>query len=1110
MLKGHSLVYILVSILPAVACAEYQEALGTSGTLVMEAENFHTVTTAGAHTWTPLCNASIPAGALGDGAVQALPADGSGFKTLPYETNNPHLDYDVNFVGGNYEIWARGTAAASNQNSAHAGIDGTVVGSSGIGFPVGSYGWAKLPGGPYPVTAGSHIVNLFIREAGVIVDKIVFTTDGGFDGSIVPADTPNTGSAFLAAPPVFSPDAVTDPNEGFQAAGTVTDMTSCTSGATVYYTTDGVTTPTPASTNESVTPFTVPASPPVSTTVMAIASVSPASTHTDSTVVTAIFTADNAPVITSTPTLSATEDSPYSYGGITVTDADGDTTTITNPAAPGFLTFVDNGNNTATLSGTPTDSAVGTRTVTIIATDGSGATDTQTYTLTTANVPDNPVVTTPIGPQTSTQGSAFNLDVSANFNDDDPPSVDTQTFSTASLPAGTGLSLSTAGIFSGTPTQADVDASPISITVTISDSTTPTPLTASDTFNLTVTNINDDPLVATPITDQSYTQGTAIPALDVSGNFTDPDGDTMTFGATGLPASTGFAFSGAGVLTGTPTQADVDASPISVTVTANDGNTGTGSDTFSITATNINDTPQLDTAAGPQAATQGIPFGPLNLSGNFSDPDGDTLGYTISGLPAGSGLVISPTGTVSGTPTNADAQASVINATVTASDGILSAFDIIAFTITNVNDAPVHGSTANQSGAQGALFGPVDLSTGFSDPDGDALSFTSSGFPTGTGLSVNAAGSLSGTPTNADAQASPYTVTVTASDTSMASASGTFTMTVSDTNAPPVLVTPIGPQTATEGTGFGPLDVSTGFTDPDGDQLTFTISGLPNDTGLVMSSSGLLEGTPTVEDFTNQPVNVTVTATDTSGTSTSDTFLLSIAGLDSDSDGIIDIQEIANGMDPFSADSDSDGISDSVEVGPDPANPLDSDMDGIFDAAESGNLANDAQIADSLVLGDGSTVDIDVTSTGQTLSGVSASSSAGAPTGLRLPFGTIAYNVSSPVGGSVPVTMRFSSNLPSRMRLYKVDNNSYRALDSNLWKRVDDRTLVITLTDGDSETDLDGIANGVIVDPIAPASIGSGGCTLSVEPKNTTRDPLLLILCLLAGGRLFRRRGTIL
>jgi len=67
---------------------------------------------------------------------------------------------------------------------------------------------------------------------------------------------------------------------------------------------------------------------------------------------------NDLPTFTSTPVTAATQDLPYAYS-IAVTDPDaGDTLAITAPTLPVWLTFADNGNGTAMLTGTPTNSNV--------------------------------------------------------------------------------------------------------------------------------------------------------------------------------------------------------------------------------------------------------------------------------------------------------------------------------------------------------------------------------------------------------------------------------------------------------------------------------------------------------------------------------------------------------------------------------------------------------------------------------------------------------------------------------------------------------------------------------------------------------------------------------
>ena len=227
---------------------------------------------------------------------------------------------------------------------------------------------------------------------------------------------------------------------------------------------------------------------------------------------------------------------------------------------------------------------------------------------------------------------------------------------------------------------------------------------------------------------------------------------------------------------------------------------------------------------------------------------------------------------------------------------------------------------------------------------------------------------------------------------------------------------------------------------------------------------------------------------------------------DSNGDGLSDADAIALGLDPNDSDgdTDNDGISDVLEVGSDVNNPPDADIDGVIDALEPGTDAADAMVASGLPLAGGGTIKI-TTAAGEMLSGVSATAAVGAPAGINFPFGMVSYMTTAPAGGTVSVQMEFSSDLPTNLAMYKVDNaGTYRELAASLWTRVNARRVDLALTDGDPLTDLDGIANASIEDPVAPAEIvplassgggGGGGCVLN---SDTQDDPILMLLMLAA------------
>jgi hypothetical protein len=176
----------------------------------------------------------------------------------------------------------------------------------------------------------------------------------------------------------------------------------------------------------------------------------------------------------------------------------------------------------------------------------------------------------------------------------------------------------------------------------------------------------------------------------------------------------------------------------------------------------------------------------VDLAISASDANGDTLSYSATALPAGLGINGS-TGHITGAPTTAN----TYNVTVTVSDGSLSANASFTWTIIppEVNGAPNLVNPGNQSSATGT---PVSLALSASDPNGDTLSYSATGLP--TGLSVNpATGAITGTPTVTKV----YNVIAMVSDGSL-NDSEPFTWTITGPNLAPVITNP-GNQTGTVG-----------------------------------------------------------------------------------------------------------------------------------------------------------------------------------------------------------------------------------------------------------------------------------------------------------------------
>ncbi len=207
--------------------APYNAAYGAfqqdaQGLVSMEAESFATSVPQGGHQW-QLENNPI-AGYSGSGTVRALPEDSVNQKT-DYSANSPRLDFPVQFTGsGTHYLWIRALGPSAGSNSVHLGLNGQEIPTAAaIGYADRSgYVWA---GGTQTVvvpSAGLHTLNLWMRESGSIVDKIVVTSDPGFlpSGS-GPVESPQAGGS-VNVPPVLASIGSREVTEGSTLAFTVT------------------------------------------------------------------------------------------------------------------------------------------------------------------------------------------------------------------------------------------------------------------------------------------------------------------------------------------------------------------------------------------------------------------------------------------------------------------------------------------------------------------------------------------------------------------------------------------------------------------------------------------------------------------------------------------------------------------------------------------------------------------------------------------------------------------------------------------------------------------------------------------------------------------------
>jgi hypothetical protein len=520
----------------------------------------------------------------------------------------------------------------------------------------------------------------------------------------------------------------------------------------------------------------------------------------------------SAPVFTSATSASFGENS----AGTFAVTATGDTP-ITFTEAGALPTGVTLGSD-GTLAGTPAFGTAGTYPVTITATDANSATATQAFTLTvTAGGP----VFTSAGSTSFAENQAGTFSVTVTG---DTPITYSES---GALPAG--VTLGSDGTLSGTPAFGTAGSYPVTITATDANSNTST-----QSFTLTVTGGGP---VFTSAASTSFAENQA-------GTFSvTATGDTpITFTETGaLP--TGVTLGSDGTLSGTPAFGTAGSYPI--TITATDTNSNTSTQAFTLTVT----------AGGPVFTSAGSTTFAENAAGSFPvTATGDTpITFTETGaLPAG--VTLGSDGTLSGTP--AFGTAGTYPITITATDAN-SATVTQSFTLTVTAGGPVFTSTGS------ATFAENQSGTFAVTATGDTpISYTETGaLP--TGVTLGSDGTLAGTP--GFGTAGSYPVTITATDTNSATATQSFTLTV--TTGGPVF-------TSATSTTFSENDPGTFAVTATGDTpITFTETGaLP--TGVTLAPDGILSGTPDFGTAGSYPV--TITATDTNSGTATQAFTLTV------------------------------------------------------------------------------------------------------------------------------------------------------------------------------------------------------------------------------------------
>ncbi|WP_198325268.1 tandem-95 repeat protein [Permianibacter aggregans] len=343
------------------------------------------------------------------------------------------------------------------------------------------------------------------------------------------------------------------------------------------------------------------------------------------------------------------------------------------------------------------------------------------------------------------------------------------------------------------------------------------------TVRINITATNDAPIA---IDDTATTTEDTTVVINVLGNDTDADGDTLTvISATIDPLQGTVTINANGTLNFVPA-ANFNGVAV-ITYTINDGNGGSSTATVNVTVDAINDAPTTsDVALNTSEDTA------VNGSIVASDVDGDSLSYALGTGPSNGSVTLNADGTFTYTP-NANYNGGD-SFTVIVSDGNGgTVVSNVSINVAAVNDTPTTSDVALNTNEDTAVNGSIVAA----DVDGDSLSYAMGTGPSNGSVTLNADGTFTYTP-NANYNGSD-SFTVLVSD-----GNGGTVMSNVSINVAAVNDTPTTSDVALNTNEDTAVNGSIVASDVDGDSMSYALGTGPSNGSVTLNADGTFTYTP--------------------------------------------------------------------------------------------------------------------------------------------------------------------------------------------------------------------------------------------------------------------------
>ena len=299
-------------------------------------------------------------------------------------------------------------------------------------------------------------------------------------------------------------------------------------------------------------------------------------------------------------------------------------------------------------------------------------------------------------------------------------------------------------------------------------------------MNISVRDINEAPSVSTEIQD-SYAENLSIGSVLVGVTISDPENQEVTYSISG-EGSDKFTIDEAGNITLAESFDFETKASYTLTVIATDGELSSETEVL-INVGDINEAPSLSSALSSTSFSEDSALGTIIATSSVADPESNIITYSLTGTGS-EYFSVDENGNVTLKDTLDFETYTNYEITLVASDGELTSSSVIAFDISDVDEAPSLSSTLKSESFEESIAVGTALATISSvDPESQTITYSLSG--TGSeNFEIDSEGNITSKVTFDYETATSYTFNVTASDGTNSTTSP-LTITLSDVNESP-------------------------------------------------------------------------------------------------------------------------------------------------------------------------------------------------------------------------------------------------------------------------------------------------------------------------------------